>query len=69
MSKNKNDESLFDQIGKMKDPLGIYDFDGDGHYDTDEFLILEEDEQREIDEWSKRKSGTSLDEDEDDEDD
>ena len=62
------DDDFFDDLYKMMDPLGDFDFDEDGQYDVEERFWVEENEreEREAYEKSQRKTITDFDDDNDD---
>ena len=64
------DKDFFDDLYKMMDPLGFYDHDKDGHYDSEERFWVEENEreEREAFEKSQRKTTTDFGDDDDDDD-
>lgn len=61
-------DDFFDDLYKMMDPLGTFDFDKDGHYDSEERFWVEENE-REAYERSQQKTITDFEDDDDDLDD
>ncbi len=64
-------DDFFDDLYKMMDPLGTFDFDKDGHYDSEERFWVEENEreEREAYERSQQKTITDFEDDDDDLDD